>query len=140
MLTPILMVVIAISLCGIAIIGYEFRTSASGTAERIAICMIVIGGLGVSEPVWLRLVPYSLLDSFELPNTLDATRLTAPDGRVFVVSNSIWRAQLYGPAGFEKGFPVRGVGKTSAAGVSAEGNLVICSASKEMITYSPRWS
>jgi len=104
----------------------------------VAICVIAVGVLGFSEPLWLRFLPRDTLNRFELPNTLDADRFTAPDGHVFIVSTSILHVQRYGSEGFENGFFFVGGGKHSSAAVSASGNLVICSSSRrEMITYTP---
>jgi hypothetical protein len=79
------------------------------------------------------LFPRELLDHFELPNTLEAVRLTAPDGRVFIVSSSIERVQRYGPEGFEKGFLVGK--KVSTSAMSASGNVLL--SRREMLTYTP---
>lgn len=119
--------------------GYgRWRGSTPETIEKVAICIIVVGALGFFEPVWLRVFPREVLDHFELPNTLDAERFTAPDGGVFIVSTPILHVQRYGTEGFENGFFFVGGGKHSSAAVSASGSLVICSSSRrEMITYTP---
>ena len=138
MLIPGIIIVLAVLACIGAVKGYEYWGEASAdTVEKVAICIIAVGGLGLSEPLWLRFFPHDTLDRFELPNTLDAYRLTAPDGHVFIVSTSILHVQRYGSEGFENGFLFVGGGKHSAAAVSASGNLVICSSGKEMITYTP---
>lgn len=138
MLVPGIIIFFALFASIAAVKGHErWRATTSAPIERVAICIIVVGGLGLSEPLWLRLFPREILDHFELPNTLDAVRLTAPDGRVFIVSTSIFRVQRYGPKGFENGFLFVGGGKHSMAAVSASGNLVICSSGGEMITYTP---
>ncbi len=138
MLIPGIIIFLALFASIAAVKGYEhWRASTSDPIGKVAICIIVVGGIGCSEPLWLRFFPHEILDRFELPNTLDADRLTAPDGRVFIVSTSILRVQRYGPEGFENGFLFVGGGKHSIAGVSASGNLVICSSGGEMITYTP---
>jgi hypothetical protein len=104
----------------------------------------VIGVAGMAGGLFLGLVgldaiPQQLLDGIELPNSLGATRIAAPDGRVFIVSEAIGRVQRYGPSGFERSFGVDSRGGFLEAGMSAAGNLLICSnrAGHSLITYDP---
>lgn len=85
------------------------------------------------------LLPNRLLDRIELPNSLGATRVAAPDGRVFIVSEPFGRVQRYGPSGFERGFAVDSRGGKMEAGMSREGHLLICSARAGhlLIAYDP---
>lgn len=123
----------AIIIAAGAVKGYRhWRASTTNFVRKLAICIIAVGVLGFLEPIWIYLFPRELLDHFELPNTLRADRLTAPDGRVFVVS--FLRVQRYGPEGFEKGFMV---GRNSRSAMSASGNVLICSLDGELLTYTP---
>jgi hypothetical protein len=114
-----------------AVKGYR-RWRKTNFLGKVAICFIAVGLLGFFEPFWIHLFPRELLDHFELPITLWADRLTAPDGRVFIVS--FLRVQRYGPEGFEKGFMV---GRNSRSAMSASGNVLICSPGGELRTYTP---
>jgi len=89
--------------------------------------------------VGLGAIPQQLLDGIELPNSPTAVRIAAPDGRVFIVSESVGRVQRYGPSGFERSFGVDARGGFIEAGMSAAGNLLICSsrAGHMLITYDP---
>jgi hypothetical protein len=100
---------------------------------KLAICIIAVGLIGFCEPA-LVLFPPELLAHLELPNTLFADRLTAPDGRVFIVSSLIQRVQRYGPEGFENGF---WTGKVSSSAISASGDILICSPGGVLLTYTP---
>jgi hypothetical protein len=114
--------------------GYRhWRAPTTDYVGKLGICIIAIGGVGLLEPFWIGLF-HEVFDHFELPNTIDATRLIAPDGRVFIVSSPVQRVQRYGPEGFEKGFSI---GRVSFAAISASGNVVTCSPGHEMRTYSP---
>jgi len=116
--------------------GYRhWRAPTTNSLGKLSICIIAVGVLGFFEPFWIRWFPRELLDHFELPNTLEAVRLTAPDGRVFIVSSPIERVQRYGPEGFEKGFLVGN--KVSRSAMSASGNILICSPGGELLTYTP---
>ena len=80
------------------------------------------------------LFPSELIDHFELPNAIiQSNRLTAPDGRVFIVSRP-FRVQRYGPEGFEKGF---WVGKAYSSAMSASGNILVCTYGGLLLTYTP---
>jgi hypothetical protein len=124
--------VIFLPLAVIAVVkGYEhWRASTTDFIGKLGICIIAVGVFGFSEPFWVQLFP---LDHFELPNTIQSNRLTAPDGRVFIVSSPIFRVQRYGPEGFEKGFLV---GKVSSSAMSPFGFLLICSPGGQLRTYS----
>ncbi len=112
--------------------GYRhWRAPTTDYVRKLGLCIMAIGLLGFLEAFWLRLFP---LEHFELPNTIQALRLTALDGRVFIVSSPIQRVQRYGPQGFEKAFLV---GKVSFAAISASSNVVTCSPGNQMRTYSP---
>jgi hypothetical protein len=106
--------------------GYRrWRAPTTNSVGKFAICIIAVGVIGFVEPFWIRLFPHELLDRFELPNTLEAVRLTAPDGRVFIVSPPILRLQRYAPEGFEKGFLVgRKVSRPAIFGVWQRINLL----------------
>jgi hypothetical protein len=125
-------VVILLPLAAIvAVKGYKhWRASTTGFFGKLGICIIAAGLLGFVEPFWVQLFP---LDHFELANTIQADRLTAPDGRVFIVSSPILRVQRYGPEGFEKGFMV---GKVSSSAMSPFGFLLICAPGSQLRTYS----
>jgi hypothetical protein len=102
--------------------------------RKLAISAAVLGVVGFLVPFWLWLIP----DSVELPNSLMSVRITAPDGRVFVVSEPFGRVQRYGPAGFERAFRIDSQGGAVEAGVSPAGNLLICSVrARALITYNP---
>ena len=103
-------------------------------ARMLAFCITLVGLLGFLGAAWINFFPPEPLDHFELPNTIGGDRLTAPDGRVFVVSPPTARVQRYGPEGFEKGFSYQH--KASAFGMSASGNVLICS-SGQLIAFSP---
>ncbi len=115
--------------------GYEHRhATTTNSFQKLALCVIAVGMLGFSAPVWLTFLPRELIDHFELPNTImQADRLTAPDGRVFIVSRPMLRAQRYGPAGFEKSFYV---GKAASSAMSASGNILVCSFGGSLVTLT----
>lgn len=125
-----IMAIIAVKMYG------DFRLASSDNlARKLAICISMAGLLGFFEMIWIDFLPSELLDHVELPNTLQGVRLTAPDGRVFVVSPPIARVQRYGPEGFEKGFMY--ARKAFEFGMSASGNILICSAGGILLAYSP---
>jgi hypothetical protein len=132
----VLVIFLAVGAAIAAVKGYRhWRASTTNFLGKLAICIITVGVLGFFEPFWIRLFPRELLDHFELPNMLQAVRLAAPDGRVFIVSSPILRVQRYGPEGFEKGFMVGR--KVSWSKISASGKVLICSPSGELLTYTP---
>ncbi len=133
---PEVIVVLAILACIVAIKGYECTyESRTDAFERLSLCIIVAGVLSLTAPLWLTFFPRDLIDRFELPNTImEADRLTAPDGRVFVVSRPMFRAQRYGPKGFEKSFYV---GKAASSAMSASGNILICTFGGLLFTFTP---
>ncbi|MGA7324329.1 MAG: hypothetical protein WBX25_07590 [Rhodomicrobium sp.] len=137
MLIPGIIIFLALFTGIAAVKGYEqWEGSTTNFIEKLAICIIAVAVLGFFEPFWIRLFPRELLDHFELPNTIGAIRLTAPDGRVFIVSSAILRVQRYGPEGFEKGFLVGG--KVSSSAMSLwTGNILVCSPGGELRTYTP---
>jgi len=113
----------------------DWQTAAGDLPRKLAIC---VGGFCVfafCEPIWINVFPSRVLDHIELPNSPAADRLTAPDGRVFVVSSPIARVQRYGPNGFEMGFLYGR--KAFEFGMSPSGNILICATGKELLTYSP---
>ncbi|MBR0777002.1 hypothetical protein JQ625_19370 [Bradyrhizobium diazoefficiens] len=102
----------------------------------LAYCITMAGLLGFFGSAWISWFPSKLLDRFELPNDpIEGVRLTAPDGRIFIVSRALDRVQRYGPAGFEIGF--RFGRKASKYGMSSSGNILLCTHSGELFTYSP---
>jgi len=109
--------------------------------SRIAWAIAMAGLVGFFIPFLLAfgIIPNRFLDRIELPNSLQSVRVTAPDGRVFVVSEPLGRVQRYGPSGFERSFAVDSRGGAMEAGMSATGNLLICSAraGHVLITYNP---
>ena len=111
----------------------RYRASTDNFLGMLAICIFAVGILGFVEPFWINMFPRERLDRFELPNTLYADRLTAPDGHVFIVN--FLRVQRYGPEGFEKGFMVGR--RASRSAMSASGNVLICSFGGELFTYTP---
>ena len=120
--------------------GYrDWRASTTNFVGKLGICIFAVGALGFALCCtiagWIHFFPRELLDHFELPNTLQADRLTAPDGRVFIVSSPFLRVQRYGAEGFEKGFMVGS--KVSRSAMSASGNVLICSLDGELLTYTP---
>jgi hypothetical protein len=114
----------------------EFRASMTDFLGLFAFCIGVIGMLGFLEAAWIFTFPSGLSDRFELPNDpIEGVRLAAPDGRVFIASPPFARIQRYGPEGFEKGFSYGH--KASKFGMSASGNILICTVSGSLLTYSP---
>jgi hypothetical protein len=113
----------------------EWQAATNDLPRKLGIC---IGGacvLAFAEPIWISLFPPQLLEHVELPNAPQGVRLTAPDGRVFVVSSAIARIQRYGPDGFEMGFMYGR--KAFTFGMSPSGNILICATGGELLTYSP---
>ena len=110
---------------------------AEGIAWAVAIAGIA--GFLFQGLVGLGVIPQQLLDGIELPNSPTAVRIAAPDGRVFVVSETVGRVQRYGPSGFERSFGIESHGGFLEAGMSAAGDLLICSsrAGHLLITYDP---
>jgi hypothetical protein len=105
-------------------------------ARKIAYGISIAGIVGFLQPFWLGSFPSEFLNRIEFPNTLDAVRLTAPDGRVFIVSEPFGRVQRYGPKSFQRGFKIDSRGGVVDAGISSSGNLLICSVrARGLITY-----
>lgn len=106
---------------------------------RIATVVAVVGVGGFLFQFMAGAIPNQILDRIELPNSLGAARVTAPDGRVFIVSEPFGRVQRYGPAGFERGFAVDSRGGAMQTGMSLAGHLLICSAraGHSLIAYDP---
>ena len=113
----------------------EFGRSKNNPFKIFGICVAAAGVFGFLGAFWIATLPMAFLDHFELPNMLGADHLTAPDGRVFIVSSPILRVQRYGPDGFERGFSYKR--KAFHFGMSASGNVLICATGDELITYSP---
>jgi hypothetical protein len=117
--------------------GSDQPQAGSDLQRKIAICIMVLGMVCFLQPLWLHLVPDEILNRIELPNTFDAVRVTAPNGRVFVANVYSGRVQRYGPDGFEQGFFVDWRGGVFDIGVSPPGQVLICSArAHALITYS----
>ena len=96
-----------------------------------------LGIAGFFVPFGMRFFG-KFLDQVELPNSLGAFRIAAPDGRVFIVSEPLLRVQRYGPSGFERGFAIDPGSKSFNVGISQSGDLLICSEhAPGLITYSP---
>jgi hypothetical protein len=84
----------------------------------------------------MHFISPEFLDGVELPNSLQAVRVTAPDGRVFIASGPMGRVQRYGPSGFERGFAIDTRGGAFDVGISPDGDLLICSVrARGLITY-----
>jgi len=112
-----------------------WRSSTIKSLGALAFCLSLVGLVGFVDVAWIDLLPSGFLGRVELPNDpFQGVRLTAPDGRVFVVSPAIFRVQRYGPDGFETGFMYGR--KASKFGMSASGNLTICASADELLTYS----
>jgi hypothetical protein len=130
-------IVFFIFFCGfLAVRGYREWHAAKNNLPRKLV--ILIGGacvLAFCEPFWINFFPPALLEHFELPNAPGGDRLTAPDGRVFIVSWPIARVQRYGPEGFELGFMYGS--KASKVWMSPSGNILICTMRGALLTYSP---
>src|SRR5215813_8781108 len=137
---PVSFVVLAFLLVFFAVMGArmyrEWRAEPDNPPRKLA---IVIGGVCVvafCEPGWIGVFPANLLAHVELPNAPGGDRLTAPDGRMFIVSWPIARVQRYGPEGFELGFMYGA--KASHVWMSPSGNILICTmAGAALLTYTP---
>ena len=113
-----------------------WRSSTIRSLGSLAFFISVIGMLGFLDVAWIDLLPSEFLNRFELPNDpFQGVRLTAPDGRVYIISPPIARVQRYGPEGFETAFTY--VRKAFKFGMSASGNILICASTSELLTYSP---
>jgi hypothetical protein len=129
---------IAFAFCSIIVVQTyrHYRASITNFLGILGFCIGVAGLLGFLGTGWINFFPPEFLDRFELPNDrLEGVRLTAPDGRVFIASPSLARVQRYGPEGFEKGFSYRH--KAFKFGMSASGNILICTGVGDLFTYSP---
>src|SRR5689334_23376317 len=104
----------------------EWQAATNDLPKKLVICVGGICILAFCEPAWINFFPPKILEHVELPNSPAADRLTAPDGRVFVVSSPIQRVQRYGPEGFEMGFMYSR--KAFKFGISQSGNILICAA------------
>jgi hypothetical protein len=114
----------------------HWRMSTERLLANVAIGISAVGVLGFfAAVVWIGSIPSRFIDRVELPNSLGAVRLVAPDGHVFVVSIPAARVQRYGPEGFEKGFMYHR--KAFAFGMAASGNVLICATADELLTFSP---
>jgi hypothetical protein len=91
-------------------------------ATTIAIFLFVIGMAGFAQ-LELGRLPHD----WEIPNSLQSVKVTAPDERVFVASAPTGRVQRYGPNGFERGFKVDSHGGHFEIGVAPSGDIVVCS-------------
>ena len=114
----------------------QHRASLTHIPGILAFCITMAGLLGFFGSASVAFFPAKHLDRFELPNDpIQGVRLTAPDGRVFVVSPALERVQRYGPEGFETGFKLGH--KASRYGMSSSGNFLICTSNGDLFTYSP---
>jgi len=113
---------------------YRKWHAAPNSLNKLAICISAVCMLAFTEPLWINFVPPAMLEHVELPNAPGGDRLTAPDGRVFVVSYPIARVQRYGPDGFEMGFMYGA--KASSVGMSSSGAILICTSSHKLLSYS----
>jgi hypothetical protein len=130
----IVAVLFLVVLCGImAATSYREWQAANNLPKKLAICFGAVCIFAFGEPAWINLVPPGLLQHVELPNAPYGARLTAPDGRVYVVSSPIGRVQRYGTEGFEMGFMY--FRKAFTFGMSASGNILICATGGELLTY-----
>lgn len=114
----------------------RWQAATNDLPKKIAIGVEAVCIFAFCEAFWINFFPPKILEHVELPNSLGADRLTAPDGRVFIVSSPIMRVQRYGPDGFEMGFMYGR--KAIEFGMSPSGNILICTyAGGELLTYSP---
>jgi hypothetical protein len=122
--------------CGLlAVQSYREWHATNDLPRRVAVCICGACVLAFCEPVWIYVFPPRFLEHVELANAPYGERLTAPDGRVFIVSSPIARVQRYGPDGFEKGFMYGS--KAFTFGISTSGNVLICAIGDHLLTYSP---
>jgi len=129
---------IPLAFCTIVVVQTyrQHRASITNFLGILGFCIVVLGMLGFLGAGWIYIFPPEFLDGFELPNDrYEGVRLTAPDGRVFIASPALARVQRYGPEGFEKGFSYGH--KASKFGMSASGNILICTIGGVLLTYSP---
>jgi len=112
----------------------RWQAAPASSANKLAISVSAVCMLGFIEPMWISLVPPAMLEHVELPNAPGGDRVTAPDGRVFVVSYPIARVQRYGPDGFEMGFMYGA--KASSVGMSSSGVILICTSGHRLLSYS----
>lgn len=130
------LIILAVFTIGIVKMYRAWRSSTIKSMGLLAFFLGAVGLLGFVDVAWINLFPCEVLSHFELPNDpFQGVRLTAPDGRVFIVSPAIARVQRYGREGFEKGFMYGR--KASRFGMSASGNLKICATGGELFTYNP---
>jgi hypothetical protein len=113
----------------------EWQAATNDLPRKLFICFSAASMLAFIEPLWISFFPPALLKNIELPNAPLGDRLTAPDGRVFIVSSPIARVQRYGPEGFELGFMYGS--KASKFWISPSGNVLICTLAGALLTYSP---
>jgi hypothetical protein len=129
---------VALAICSIGFVRMyrAWQSSRIKPVGLLAFCVSAVGLLGFVEAAWIDLFPAEFLSCFELPNDpFQGVHLTAPDGRVFIISPAIARVQRYGADGFELGFMYQR--KAFRFGMSGSGNLSICATAGELLTYSP---
>jgi hypothetical protein len=115
---------------------FQHRASMTTLPGIFGFLITMVGLLGFFGSASIAFFPSKFLDRFELPNDpIQGVRLTAPDGRIFIVSPPLDRVQRYGPEGFETGFRLGR--KASRYGMSSSGNILLCTANGELFTYSP---
>jgi hypothetical protein len=98
----------------------------SQVKRKLATSMIALGTFGFFAPILLGFVPDVVLRFVELPNSMGAVRIVAPDERIFVASEPLARIQRYGPNGFELGFHVTSQGGAFEVGVTPRGEILVC--------------
>lgn len=114
---------------------HEWRASEGDLPKKVVICIGAVCALCFMAQFSIAALPSEFLEHIELPNAPGGDRLTAPDGRVFIMSVPLARVQRYGPDGFEKGFMYHQ--KADAFAMSPSGNILICTLRKELLTYDP---
>jgi hypothetical protein len=77
----------------------------NAVSRKIVQCIFVLGAVGLLQPFfWLGLLPTELLR--RASKHAQRSRVTAPHGRIIVVSAPLGRVQRYGSDGFERAFYV----------------------------------
>ena len=131
--------VFLLAVVGLIVIGvkcvHEWRASKGDLPRKVVVCIGGVCALCFLAQFSIGALPSEFLEHIEFPNAPGGDRLTAPDGRVFIVSVTLARVQRYGPDGFEKGFMYHQ--KADGFAVSPSGNILICTLGKVLFTYDP---
>lgn len=133
---PFIILIVLFSFFGVRMVR-EWHKPGTNWIGKLGICIAAAGILGFTEAFWINLIPETTLAHVELPNPPTGDRLVAHDGRVFIVNVPLARVQRYGSDGFEEGFSYGFGSKTSKFGITASGNILICTLGGTLLTYSP---